>query len=1163
MIPKFSYFSSIAKLRRQFAKSAELVAANLFYRKRPKGENYHYEVLDPLRILGEETRYAKTFLVGENWERTSDAKPIALMYGFNDWKYGFVSSYLKEYRTAFLQRKTNWLKFALLLQRLEIKPGAIIIWGTSDNWLVRWLANFRKITIYRMEDGFVRSSDLGAAHSTPYSLVLDKTGLYYDARESSDIENILNNYEKYSKSLTKRDINETLNFVIQNNITKYNPASLNKPGISTSIRTRKVVAVIGQVNSDASIRYGNPDSWTMEELVQLARQENPDADVIYRPHPEIFKGFQKGKINRKRVEYFAKIVSPEESMIDFLNSVDHVYTISSTAGIEAIIRNIKVTVVGAPFYAGWGVTDDRTIIERRSAKRTVEELFAAAYLIYPRYLADPENAVLGLKAACLRIVADSEVAKFQLYNSIDIENPSLLSEKLRSDYWPQLLFSTKSHAVDDFEKKIDSIPFYKSLNGNPGRLFQMVFLYSICGKLTRDVARNRFLKSVRKYIDIDVLNNFLLDLAVFHPGAYVYEHVSWLLAERQEYTYSVEVAMAEFEKIQAQKALAYVMSSEEDQATPQQNVSPLKIEYSPEQVGILNSMFDTHLEFKRFAEAIDVAKRLMLTGNASSLMFLRLAEIGESTFDSKSAQEIARFQQKFGLLLHNRGALHIELENSSTEVSDVVKQGLLNRYALQMKTNPDRINRSWAIFKSYFRDASFYHIFRSMLNLDNDQIFQKALAFLEIDSPERARSVIEYLVRNGEASDKISIVYSKILFALGEHTRALNIISRAMQQQPTHENYTEKLRMLKALGRFDESYDLIIDANIKKLDFSLDGHAMPVYFGLKRIKEGFQCYLESTMKDNLIKYFGKEKYKHTESLAVKNLFLLCYFGPAEEVRFASIYNELAQKLGVENFKLACDSRLLRLFERSFPSIQFVPIRRTRFFTPDTPRQNYDRLPAAELREVLDNNGLEVVERSSEIVLWAELIWQFRQSYADFHGKPYLQWDKGRENQFRARLPKTNKLVGLCWRSSLTNSMRNIHYLTIQQLAPIFELEGITFVNLQYDDCVDDLAWVERHYPGKIIDFAELDQFNDFDGVASLMACLDLVVSPLSAPIELAGGLGCKAILFTNHGEAWWREVGENKTDVWFESVRHIRTTVGDKNGLVLELKQELQRWLAT
>jgi len=55
-----------------------------------------------------------------------------------------------------------------------------------------------------------------------------------------------------------------------------------------------------------------------------------------------------------------------------------------------LLRGVPVTCWGTPFYAGWGLTEDRAPLPpgRRGVPRTLDELVAAALILYPRYL-DP------------------------------------------------------------------------------------------------------------------------------------------------------------------------------------------------------------------------------------------------------------------------------------------------------------------------------------------------------------------------------------------------------------------------------------------------------------------------------------------------------------------------------------------------------------------------------------------------------------------------------------------------------------------------------------------------------------------------------------------------------------------------------------------------------
>jgi len=68
---------------------------------------------------------------------------------------------------------------------------------------------------------------------------------------------------------------------------------------------------------------------------------------------------------------------------------------TSTIGFEALLRGKHVTCLGTPFYAGWGLTDDRSLpCTRRTALPTLEQLTHAVLIDYPRYF-DP---VSGLPA---------------------------------------------------------------------------------------------------------------------------------------------------------------------------------------------------------------------------------------------------------------------------------------------------------------------------------------------------------------------------------------------------------------------------------------------------------------------------------------------------------------------------------------------------------------------------------------------------------------------------------------------------------------------------------------------------------------------------------------------------------------------------------------------
>ena len=174
--------------------------------------------------------------------------------------------------------------------------------------------------------------------------------------------------------------------IIKYGISKYNNSQNVDISKIYGEKNRKRILVVGQVEDDASIIYGSEKRFNNNDLVVTARLENPEAEIIYKPHPDVLFGKRKELSNPKDVENICKIVTGSIPISQMLETVDHVYTITSQVGFEALLRGIKVTTLGAPFYSGWGLTDDRQIVERRNVKRTILDLFAVCYIKYPMYI---------------------------------------------------------------------------------------------------------------------------------------------------------------------------------------------------------------------------------------------------------------------------------------------------------------------------------------------------------------------------------------------------------------------------------------------------------------------------------------------------------------------------------------------------------------------------------------------------------------------------------------------------------------------------------------------------------------------------------------------------------------------------------------------------------
>jgi len=148
------------------------------------------------------------------------------------------------------------------------------------------------------------------------------------------------------------------------------------------------VLVTGQVGDDRSVLCGGGGLDNLE-LLRRARGHEPDAHIVFKPHPDVEAGHRKGHVPDARALEFADEIDRTSSIAALLDRVDAVHVLTSLAGFEALMRGREVVTHGVPFYAGWGLTRDLGAVPaRRTRRRSLDELVAATLLLYPRYL-DP------------------------------------------------------------------------------------------------------------------------------------------------------------------------------------------------------------------------------------------------------------------------------------------------------------------------------------------------------------------------------------------------------------------------------------------------------------------------------------------------------------------------------------------------------------------------------------------------------------------------------------------------------------------------------------------------------------------------------------------------------------------------------------------------------
>ena len=235
----------------------------------------------------------------------------------------------------------------------------------------------------RIEDGFLRSRGLGATLTPPLSLVADRLGIYYDPRAPSQLEQMIADTVTLRPDQKAR-AERLRQQVIGAGLTKYNAGQT-----AAEITGTRRILVPGQVEDDASILTAAGDIKTNLALLTAVRRANPDAIILYKPHPDVEAGLRLGAVPDRDAAASADRVLTNTDPGTLLTQIDEVWTMTSLLGFEALLRNKRVVTYGAPFYAGWGLTHDLgRPPTRRVARPDLLGLLYATLIAYPRYF-DP------------------------------------------------------------------------------------------------------------------------------------------------------------------------------------------------------------------------------------------------------------------------------------------------------------------------------------------------------------------------------------------------------------------------------------------------------------------------------------------------------------------------------------------------------------------------------------------------------------------------------------------------------------------------------------------------------------------------------------------------------------------------------------------------------
>lgn len=309
-------------------------------------------------------------------------------------------------------------------RKQALPADVVLVWGRKETAQAALeYAASRALPVWYLEDGWIRTSSKNAHSRTCYSVLVDDEGVYYDSTKPSAIERYLNlSDEEFAEHCDADALTYAASCreaLVTNEICKYNYCATRVPALPVAngeegevvyeeLTQNSFVLVVDQTRDDASVRYGAMDEATFKRMLDSAIDENPELPVIVRTHPDVVSGRRQGYLADYAKSLGIPVVAGDDNPFPWVKLAARVYVGTSQLGYEALLCERSVTIFGLPFYAGWGLADERQRVGRRIRLRHIDEIFHATHVKLARYCSPMSGAPWQLHQTLAHVCIQKE-----------------------------------------------------------------------------------------------------------------------------------------------------------------------------------------------------------------------------------------------------------------------------------------------------------------------------------------------------------------------------------------------------------------------------------------------------------------------------------------------------------------------------------------------------------------------------------------------------------------------------------------------------------------------------------------------------------------------------------------------------------------------------------
>ncbi|MDC0453437.1 hypothetical protein OAL95_01630 [Alphaproteobacteria bacterium] len=394
--------------------------------------------------------------------------------------------------------------------------------------------------------------------------------------------------------------------------------------------------------------------------------------------------------------------------------------------------------------------------------------------------------------------------------------------------------------------------------------------------------------------------------------------------------------------------------------------------------------------------------------------------------------------------------------------------------------------------------------------------------YIDLEKLNLAYTNFKIAYKINPSSELVLINIANVLSLKDKNKLAIKFYEKAKKLNPNNKQVNENILICNArLKNFDWVERQFL--NLQKSN-NVSHELMLTYSYLllnrKNFRLGFN-YFEARL--NAYEFPKKNKYhfniitqldKHKKIEINNRILIVKEQGVGDEILFSSMYNDLV-KNNFSKVQIECDKRLLKIFNRSFEKDIFYPF------------GHY-------------SSSIQNIKKFDNILYAGSLTKYFRNKEQNFNIKPYLKTLNNLDQKYSSELNsfKDKKKIGISWKS-VVNIFGSLKSLKLNDFNKLYSQERI-FINLQYGDNLEEISKF-RESGKSIYSFDNVDLFNDFDNLISILKNLDVFITVSNSTAHFAGALGVPTILICpKKSSTYYYWDYEDGRTPWYKSISIIK-----------------------